>query len=542
MALLGNILNRAIFSHLLVAVPPAMILGQMVVDINEANLRVETQNLNLALATQMREALDAEVRLRIHLLGHAERILALPQMPLTQKQDMLRALVAEGTIDRLELFRKDGKQDSTIFAKQGPTFNAPDLSQDVMQRAQSHGFGLRLRSGGPASVTVVVPWTLDGVLFGYLGSDLPLAAFDRRAADLATQYLEGGGRIDVVDLKLRRVASSEPESRGSDAHSPFVGLNLGAGEGGLAQMQAGISTLYTDAQGASQLASVVSAPQLKWLVATSRPRHVAFASLRKTRFRVLLMSIAAALAAGVVALLLARQISRPVQALIRTTRKVAKADFRTPHPLRAYGELGQLARAFNHAIEHIEHYRRELRQTTQLRLRLSRLMSANSSKDALASTETQEDEPVERITILYADVRITRNHPGVKSEDLVALLGTFFAAAHESLARHGGKIDRYSGDAVIGIFQNHPEKALHAAKELIEDARSVSERWQETTPVTLEASVAVATGTGTLRRTVGTQDLSVTGDVVERAAQAQADAPSSEVVLDDNTKAMLARK
>lgn len=55
MPLFGRVLNRAIVSHLLVAVPPAVILGWMVISINEQALRQETQQLHLSLAMQLRD-------------------------------------------------------------------------------------------------------------------------------------------------------------------------------------------------------------------------------------------------------------------------------------------------------------------------------------------------------------------------------------------------------------------------------------------------------------------------------------------------------
>lgn len=343
----------------------------------------------------------------------------------------------------------------------------------------------------------------------------------------------------MVDQNLARVASSHPEAFGTGPGTPFSSLHLEGGQGGLTHLSTGISSLFQDHAGESQLASVVSAPELGWLVSTTRPERVAFVSLRKVRVRVLLMSIAAALLAGVVALFLARQISQPVARLIAIARRIAKEDFHIDRPIHAYGELGQLAHAFNLALEHLAHYRRELRQTTQMRLRLSRLMASASAQEALAIAEAFEDEPTDQLIVLYADIVIVRHVPDVKSEDLVALLGAFFSAAQATVERHGGWLDRYSGDAVIGIFVETPEPALAAAQDLIQDAKAVAERWRESTPVDLNTAVAIATGPGTLRKNIDGDALSVAGPVVERAAIAQADATPGTILIDDQTRSNL---
>ncbi|MEM7677797.1 MAG: hypothetical protein AAF449_17505, partial [Myxococcota bacterium] len=77
MQIFGRLLNRAILSHLLVAVPPAAVLGAMVIDINGRTLRQESQQLHLSVASQLKDALAARVNEATLLLGHAERILGL---------------------------------------------------------------------------------------------------------------------------------------------------------------------------------------------------------------------------------------------------------------------------------------------------------------------------------------------------------------------------------------------------------------------------------------------------------------------------------
>ena len=80
-----HLLQRAVLSHLFVAVPPALILGLLVVDINERNLREDAQQLHLSVAGRLRDAVEAEVRLQQAILRHGERLLSAPTGTLEEK-------------------------------------------------------------------------------------------------------------------------------------------------------------------------------------------------------------------------------------------------------------------------------------------------------------------------------------------------------------------------------------------------------------------------------------------------------------------------
>lgn len=544
MQLFGRLLNRAILSHLLVAVPPAVVLGAMVIAINEQALRLESQRLHLSLATQVRDAIQHEVDVSSSLLGHAERILDLSELTIGQRKDMLRALIADGRIPYLALYRPDGAFDSVIRPKADGDIDRQSLPEATLSTARAEPLAIWDR---PEATIVVRAWKRGDELLGFVATSLPQDDLRALCGQLAVRHLGDDGLVDVVAADGRYVLSSDGTHTGTPdrAATAFSMVHVRpTGDGGLTATEAAVVGDYVDASGENQLAAVVSAPRMGWMVAAARPASVAFRSLDRVRLRVALMSIIAALAAGLVGLLMARQISRPVQRLIRAVRRAAQRGFAPEAQVQASGELGQLAASFNHALAQMAEYRRQVRQTTQLRLRLSRLApNASSARELLArASATGLAAPPEPMTVLYADVTFEQS-AALETEHLVTILGEFFSAAHEAIRQEGGAVDRYSGDAVIGLFiaaaLERPAEAaaLSAAASLTRDAAAISERWAGLSTLRLEASVGVVSGRAQLITDDDpSRDPTVDGDLVERAAVLQRKAPAGGILVDAETR------
>ncbi len=537
MQLFGPFINRAIISHLLVAVPPAVVLGQMVIAINEAALRQETQLLHLSLATQVRDAIRQRAEASAMLLGHAERILDTTNLTIEERQTMLRALVADGRLPYLALYKSDGTFDSLIKPNDAAEIDREALPADVRTDADIESWSVWDDAQGPR---IVVSWRRDSEILGFLASRLSQETLQALCQEIGDRYLGTGGRVDVVAGDGRYVASSVPGAPPEWPKSVFSMVRL-SGAGGLTRLEAGVSGDFEDAAAEAQLGSVVSAPKLGWVVGASRPYRVAFESLAKVRLRVDLMSAIAALVAGLVALFMARQISQPVQGLVRAVRRAAQRGFSLDSQVRASGELGQLAKAFNQALAQMAEFRRQIRQTAQLRLRLSRFGSSTiNARELLARATSQAPPgPPEPMTVLYADV-IFEEPDSVPTDHLVTILGEFFSAAHDAIRKEGGRLDRYSGDAVIGVFPSAlvvetTHSALAAARVLESDAKAISQRWQSVSPIRLSVSIGVVTGEARLITEDPSSDPTVFGDLVERAAALQRRARESMVLIDQAT-------
>lgn len=141
------------------------------------------------------------------------------------------------------------------------------------------------------------------------------------------------------------------------------------------------------------------------------------------------------------------------------------------------------------------------------------------------------------ITVVFADVvGSTATAEQLDVEDVRLRLLRFHSAVRESIERHGGAVEKFIGDAVVGIFgaeaghEDDPVRAVRAAL----DARDAVVRLQaEETWLDLQVRIAAATGEALVE--VGAQrEISegvVTGDVLNTAARIQAAAPPDGVLV-----------
>src|SRR5215218_6962892 len=83
------------------------------------------------------------------------------------------------------------------------------------------------------------------------------------------------------------------------------------------------------------------------------------------------------------------------------------------------------------------------------------------------------------VTVLFADVvGSTALGEALDPEDVRALLGRLFSIATEAVERHGGRVEKFIGDAIMAVFgvpiahDDDPGRALSAATELRDRVRA----------------------------------------------------------------------
>jgi class 3 adenylate cyclase len=142
------------------------------------------------------------------------------------------------------------------------------------------------------------------------------------------------------------------------------------------------------------------------------------------------------------------------------------------------------------------------------------------------------------VTILFADlVGFTERSDRADPEDVRRTLVPFHRRVKEDLERYGGTLDKFIGDAVMGVFgapiahDDDPTRAVRAALAVL---RSVGDL-QQYDPG-LAVRVAVNTGEALVSFGVGPQiGEAVAGDVVNTASRMQALAERDSVVIGETT-------
>jgi len=137
------------------------------------------------------------------------------------------------------------------------------------------------------------------------------------------------------------------------------------------------------------------------------------------------------------------------------------------------------------------------------------------------------------VSVLFADlVSFTSYSEGRDPELVRETLTRYFEATRHAIEHHGGRVEKFIGDAVMAAWgapranEDDAERAVRAALEVVEAVRNLNEG--------LEARVGVLTGHAAV--TVGATDQGmVAGDMVNTAARLQAAAPPSTVLVGEAT-------
>jgi class 3 adenylate cyclase/tetratricopeptide (TPR) repeat protein len=145
------------------------------------------------------------------------------------------------------------------------------------------------------------------------------------------------------------------------------------------------------------------------------------------------------------------------------------------------------------------------------------------------------------VTIVFSDLKgSTAMAERLDSEAVREVMSRYFDEMRDALERHGGKIEKYIGDAIMAVFglpRVHEDDALRAVRAAVDMRerlavlnRELDERWG----ITIGNRTGVNTGEVVAGDPTTDQRL-VTGDTVNTAARLEQAAPSCEVLIGEPT-------
>jgi adenylate cyclase len=186
---------------------------------------------------------------------------------------------------------------------------------------------------------------------------------------------------------------------------------------------------------------------------------------------------------------------------------------------------------------------KELERAEQERLRATfrRYVSPQVVEEVLAGGGEFGAPQECDIVVLFADIRgYTTLAEGLAPHILVEeILNRYFTAMTEALYRHGGTVDKFLGDGLIGVFgvpiarDDDVPRSLRAAVDLqlaFHDLRNI---WRRTLGLDLGMGVGVAYGSA-LVGTIGSPqrlDYTVIGDVVNTANRLSGLARADQIIV-----------
>lgn len=150
------------------------------------------------------------------------------------------------------------------------------------------------------------------------------------------------------------------------------------------------------------------------------------------------------------------------------------------------------------------------------------------------------------VTALFCDlVGFTATSESADPEDVDKMLAAYFAMARNQIEAHGGVVEKFIGDAVVGAFgvpashEDDPERAVRAGLRICEDAEEMT----SVAGAPLKLRVGINTGEALVRLGVSTASGEgfLVGDSVNTASRIQSVAPEMGVAVGLDTYEATAR-
>ncbi|MEN3343286.1 MAG: hypothetical protein V7644_2690, partial [Actinomycetota bacterium] len=157
------------------------------------------------------------------------------------------------------------------------------------------------------------------------------------------------------------------------------------------------------------------------------------------------------------------------------------------------------------------------------------------------AVELPPQEVRKTVTLVFSDLKGSTNlGEKLDSEALREVMARYFDEMKRPLERHGGRIEKYIGDAIMAVFglpRAHEDDALRAVRaafEMKEALELLNVELERRWGVRLENRTGVNTGEVVSGDSASAQRL-VTGDAVNVAARLEQAAPALEVLIGEPT-------
>ncbi|MCX5720024.1 MAG: adenylate/guanylate cyclase domain-containing protein [Nitrospirae bacterium] len=194
--------------------------------------------------------------------------------------------------------------------------------------------------------------------------------------------------------------------------------------------------------------------------------------IRKESISILVMSVFIILLGISIAILLGIGFSRPISKLVFATEEIGKGNFQYRINMVRKDEFGDLATAFNY-----------MAQELWKKLLIQKSFGSYVSPEVLDMILSHPEESWlkgirSEASILFTDIRgFTAYSETRNPEEVVEALNEYFGIATQFILEYGGYVDKFIGDAVLGVFgvpiyhTDHAERAVRAAFAMQKELR-----------------------------------------------------------------------
>jgi adenylate cyclase len=259
------------------------------------------------------------------------------------------------------------------------------------------------------------------------------------------------------------------------------------------------------------------------------PEDKAFEAVYEIQERNIYIMIISLCASLVVIVIFAKSLSSPILSLLDETVKISKGMFKLNIQRTTNDEVGILTDYFITMAKGLE-------EREKVKSILGSMIDPVVVQEAMNDLVALKRGSEKTITAFFSDVAGFSNiSEQLKSVDLASLLNEYLSAMTLILQKHNGVLDKYIGDAIVGIFgapvdvPNHSIKACHASLQMINKLSDLREYWIKNNLYSKEAQemdVRIGLNTGPAKvGFMGTDNMgsfTMMGDTVNLAARLEA--------------------
>jgi len=278
----------------------------------------------------------------------------------------------------------------------------------------------------------------------------------------------------------------------------------------------------------------VDLDSLRWGVVAKMDVAEAMAPLRDYARRVLIWGVGLSLVATVMALLLAKLLTRPITALVKAAKQVSLGTLDVSVEVNATDEYRELGEAFNEMVANLRSSRHELDRQVQENERLLVSLLPASGAAQMRGGHAEARQAFADVTVAYINLLGFESlSPELGEGDSMALLSDVVAACDEAAEHHGVEKVRTIGSSYLAVSGLSVERPDHTAR-MVEFAREVVrivKRFNAERGVRLVAEIAINAGPvigGLIGRRKFIYDL--WGDTVKVAREIESDGRTSILV------------
>jgi adenylate cyclase len=264
--------------------------------------------------------------------------------------------------------------------------------------------------------------------------------------------------------------------------------------------------------------------------------------------RILELSFFILLGGIITAIILGLYFSHPISKLVEATREISQGHFDHRVNLRRKDEFGNLAKAFDHMSD-------ELRIKKLMKESFGKYVGHEILEMILKSPKMKWlDGQKNEATVIFADIRGFTSYSERTLPDLVIKdLNGFFETATDIILKHNGYVDKFIGDAVLGVFgvpvyhNDHEETAVRACLEMQKTFKEKAQKAQkEKEGNQLLGSIGISINAGVVvSGNIGSQakmEYTVIGDAVNLASRINRFAGAGEIIIGESIFRKLSSK